>query len=257
MITKATLEKLYRKYNRRKYVHPDPLEFLYSYPDLRDREIAGLIASSLAYGRVAQILNSVRSVLDRMGRHPRRFLAKSSASTLARTFRGFKHRFTTDKEIVSLLVGMKRAIAKHGSLNKCFLAGMDKQDETVMPALGRFAAEINCCGRYLIPSAHRGSACKRLNLFLRWMVRKDAVDPGGWDGIPRSKLVVPLDTHMARIGKGLGFTRRKSTGIQMALDITAAFRSFAPADPVKYDFCLTRFGIRDDMELSTLLDRHK
>lgn len=251
-MNKAWLDKLYRKYNRRKYVHPDPLEFLYGYPDIRDREIVGLIAASLAYGRVAQILKSVKKVLDKMRSSPREFLNAASERSLAQNFAGFKHRFTTDVELVSLLTGMQRAISTHGSLNECFLAGMGRQDATVSDALAIFAQELACCSSFLAPSPRNGSACKRLNLYLRWMVRKDAVDPGGWHGVSRSKLIVPLDTHMARIGRALGLTGRKSPNWGMTLEITAAFRALAPDDPVKYDFALTRFGIRDDMDMDEL-----
>jgi len=255
IITKATLEELYRRYNRRRYVHPDPLEFLYRYPDLLDREIAALIAASLAYGRVTQILRSVASVLDRMGQSPRDLLMKSTERRLQAVFSGFKHRFTTDDELVSMMMGMKRVITGYGSLNECFLAGLNLKDETVLPALAGFVSRLGCKAQYLLPSPEAGSACKRLNLFLRWMVRKDAVDPGGWQGVPRSKLIVPVDTHMAKIGQALALTTKKSANLHMALEITNSFRRFAPNDPVKYDFALTRFGIRDDMSIDELLDR--
>ena len=255
MITNAELERLYKRYNRRKYVHPDPLEFLYDYPDIRDREIVGLIASSLAYGRVAQILKSVERVLSPMGKSPAGFLRDSSGRELGRVFRGFKHRFTTDSELVSLLTGMKRVIADCGSLNNCFVAGKKPADVTILPALAHLAGELRCCGKYLVPVPESGSACKRLNLFLRWMVRKDAVDPGGWKGIPRHLLIVPLDTHMAKIGQAMEFTRRRSADMRMAQDITDAFRRYAPEDPVKYDFALTRFGIRSDLRMEDLLKR--
>lgn len=253
MITKQSLNSLYRRYNRRQFVHPDPLEFLYEYPAIRDREIAGLIASSLAYGRVAQILVSVRRVLDALGTSPYAFLMATSDRSLAHGLSSFKHRFTTGAELAELLSGIRKALALHGSLNRCFVDGLSPDDATILPALERFACRLLPRRCYLIPCPADGSACKRLNLYLRWMVRKDAVDPGGWEGVPASKLVVPLDTHMARIGKSLGFTKRKSAGIGMALDITAALRKFAPGDPVKYDFALTRFGIRRDLEWKELL----
>ena len=108
---------------------------------------------------------------------------------------------------------------------------------------------------FLLPFPEKGSACKRLNLFLRWMVRKDRVDPGGWDGVPASKLIVPLDTHMYGITRGLGFTERKSADLRTAIEATAAFRKIAPRDPVRYDFALTRPGIRRDPEAGALLRR--
>ena len=256
-ITGSSLDRLYRDYNRRELVHPDPLEFLYHYNSFADREVAGLIASSLAYGRVAQILKSVSSVLDRIEK-PREFLEKSSPTVIRNTFKKFKHRFTTGDELSNMLIATKKAIGKYGSLGECFASKICKNDETVLPAMVSFVEEMNefagCELGYLLPTPEKGSACKRFNLFLRWMVRSDDVDPGGWHSIPASKLIVPLDTHMYRICSGFGFTRRKQANLKTAVEITNAFRKFAPHDPVKYDFVLTRFGIRGDMKISALND---
>ncbi len=238
-------------------MHPDPLEFLYAYEDLRDREVAGLVASALAYGRVAQILRSVSEVLERIGPEPAGFVSRSSSRELERRLEGFKHRFTTGADIAKLLVGAARAIRKHGSLNACFAGGLDPGDESVIPALERFSAEIaglarSHCG-FLFPSPEKGSACKRLNLYLRWMVRHDAVDPGGWTGVSPALLVVPLDTHMHRIGLALGLTERGQADLRTALEITGGFRQIVPEDPVRYDFCLTRLGIRTGLSLDEFL----
>ncbi len=254
MSIKPSLEQIYRKYNRRKYVSPDPLQFLYGYSDVRDREIVALIASSLAYGRVAQILKSVEKVLNEMGPSPCDFLVGVKSRRLEKVYAGFKHRFTTDEELVSMLLGIGRVIGEYGSLNECFVSGLSRSDDNILPALQKFVDEVGSDGKYLLPSPSRGSACKRLNLFLRWMVRKDAVDPGGWKGVSKGKLIVPLDTHMARIGQMLGFTSRKSADMKMAREITDAFGEFAPRDPVKYDFSLTRFGIREELDMSELAE---
>ncbi|MFH0798600.1 MAG: TIGR02757 family protein [Pseudomonadota bacterium] len=257
-VKKEALEELYQTCNRRELVHPDPLEFLYDYGDLHDREIAALVASSLAYGRVRQILKSVSAVLSRMSPSPCGFVKESTEKEIGRAFAGFKHRFTTGGELSRMLVGAKAAIAKHGSLHGCFAAGFKKDDPTVLPALSRFAAELSGGRKMsLLPLPGLGSACKRLNLFLRWMVRRDEVDPGGWAGVPASKLIVPLDTHMHRIGRAMGLTRRKAADMRTALEITAAFASVSPDDPVRYDFALTRLGIRDDMDAAIFLKRYK
>jgi len=113
LILKETLEHLYGKYNKREFVHPDPLEFLYLYEDPLDREIVGLIASSLAYGRVFQILRSVSNVLEKMAPSPSRFIEESSMESLLRAFSGFKHRFTTGDEIAAMLFGIKNVITKN------------------------------------------------------------------------------------------------------------------------------------------------
>ena len=246
---KERLEALYSAYNRRCYVHPDPLEFLYDFHDPLDVEVAGFIASSLAYGNVKQILRSVSLVLAKMGPCPSNFLLESPFNRIAGTFSDFKHRFTTGQELARLLWGLRRVIESHGSLQKCFVSRLRRNDHTVIPALSSFVENIFPEGcDFLIPAPGKGSACKRLNLFLRWMVRRDDVDPGGWEGVPPSKLVVPLDTHMHRIAMRLGLTKRNQANLRTAIEITEAFRKLSPSDPVRYDFVLTRFGIRKDLD---------
>ena len=254
---REVMEELYARLNRREYVHPDPLEFLYAYDDIRDREVAGLVASSLAYGRVAQVLKSVGWVLDRMAQ-PARYLASATRKTLISDFGGFKHRFTTGADLADMLWNARAAIEKHGSLESCFVSGMKDSDDTVIPALGGFACALSGgegCASYLAPAPAGGSACKRLNLYLRWMARRDDVDPGGWTRVPASKLVAPLDTHMFQIGRELRLTERKQADLKTALEITAAFREICREDPVKYDFSLTRLGIRSDMDTDELFER--
>ncbi|MFA4874923.1 MAG: TIGR02757 family protein [bacterium] len=249
---KPHLDRLYAALNRREYVSPDPLQFLYDYADPLDREIVGLIASSLAYGRVAQILRSVKYVLDRM-QGPRKFLADTTPAKMQRAFVGFKHRFTIGDEMAALLAGARHAIRAHGSLGACFASLAKKGDEDVRPALARFVDELNkgAAGSTasLLPEPSRGSACKRLHLYLRWMVRSDEVDPGGWDCVAPSKLIIPLDTHMHRICGKMGLTKRRPADARTAKEITEAFRKFSPEDPVRYDFAITRLGIRNGMDL--------
>lgn len=247
-------EAVYTRYNKQEFIHPDPLEFLENYEDVRDREIAGLVASSLAYGRVSQILTSVDQVLEDMKPSPYEFLKSSSKEEIIDTFKGFKHRFAKDADLSGLLIGIKCAIEEHGSLNACFLNGYDESDETVQPALTSFVDSIIAGGgeTNLLPDPSKGSACKRLNLFLRWMVRKDDVDPGGWSGISPSKLIAPLDTHMHKIGLGLDMTTRRQGNMKTALEVTKALAEICPEDPIKYDFALTRFGIRDDMDMEEI-----
>jgi uncharacterized protein (TIGR02757 family) len=246
VIEKDWLEDLYDKFNDRKYVHPDPLEFLYEYEDLKDRELVGLIASSLAYGRVLQILKSVGYVLNRLGKNPHEYLINSSKSSLYKEMEGFKHRFTTDKELVSFLLNIKEVIIKYGTIGDCFKK-CSKKDDTILPTLLEFIKELRCGEFYeynsLIPKPDGKCAYKRMNLYLRWMIRKDNVDPGGWDRSFIPKLLIPLDIHMYNISVYHQLTKRKQANMKTALEITASFRKLQPSDPVKYDFALTRENI--------------
>ena len=156
IINKTRLDELYETYNSRKWVYPDPLEFLYQYTAPRDREIVGIIASSLAYGRVTQILKSVGFVLEKMGPSPYDFLKHSTPVSLQRTFKDFKHRFTASKDLTGMLYGVKRVVDRYGSLYTCFLSGF-KDDEDILPALSFLVSELtalfNGHSNSLIPAA--------------------------------------------------------------------------------------------------------
>jgi len=251
------LNKLYEKYNDREYVHPDPLEFLYNYSDIKDREIAGLISALLAYGRVQQILKSVSLVLNFIN-EPFNYLNHSTKKDIYKDFKNFKHRFTNGEDISGLLYSIKETINEYGSLSNCFYNYYNNNnDDTVLPSLRLFIKKLgeknNNNFNSLLSIPEGSSAFKRFNLYLRWMVRKDNVDPGGWDKISASKLIVPLDVHMYRICCSLNFTNRKQADIKSALNITQCFKAFAPDDPVKFDFALTRLGMNKENNLINVL----
>jgi len=243
---RAYLEETYRRYNKPEFIHPDPLEFVWRYKSGADREIAGLIAACLAYGNVTQILKSVEKVLSPMGASPAGWLKKTSPAGIKKAFTSFKHRFTTGAELAVFLLNIRHALDKHGSLESLFLEGYKNNEATVENAIYKFVNSFNAlgCAPSLTPCPEHKSSFKRVNLYLRWMVRKDAVDPGVWTKIPPSKLIIPLDTHMRQVSMGMGITKRKDTSMKTAAEITAYFRTIAPEDPVRYDFALTRAGIR-------------
>ena len=245
------LERLYAVYADARYISPDPLEMVVPFGRVEDREIAALAASSLAYGRVLQILKSLQKVFGILGDRPSDYVRSGNAERFRRDFRGFKHRFHTGEDLANLLEGVRIALDRHGSLESCFAAGFDRErDATVLRAEERFCSELCTCfpggESTLLPSPKRGSACKRLNLMLRWLVRKDPVDPGGWNSVPASRLIVPLDTHMHRLARELGLTARRAADRKTAEEVTYAFSLWCPEDPVRYDFSLTRFGIHPD-----------
>lgn len=256
-LSKEKLEDLYNKYNNMKYVHPDPLEYLYKYPKVEDREIVALIASSLAYGKVEQILKSVSRVLDVLGKSPHRYIMEVPKYYINQELSGFRHRFNTGADVVEMIDGARRVTRKYSSLNGCFNAGL-KKGKNVIDALeffvGELSAESDQKMNFLLPSPAGGSACKRLNLFLRWMVRSDNVDPGGWKGVNCSELIIPLDTHMYRNCRMLGLTSRNNPDMKTAIEVTEAFKRIVPEDPVRYDFVISRMGIRKDVKFQELLD---
>ncbi|MFH2090825.1 MAG: TIGR02757 family protein [Pseudomonadota bacterium] len=251
------LEAIYAQYNQRVYIDPDPLLYLYNYSDKKNREIAGFIAACCAYGQVLQIMKTVEHVLEKMKPSPHGYLIEKSKSDMAEDFKGFGYRFARDTHLVDLLVGIQGVLNRFGSLENCFYAGMSPTDETVLPGLVYFCRQLDpekSIG-HLLADPEKNSACKRSHLFLRWMVRQDQVDPGGWTRIDPSRLIIPLDRHMHRIGLLLGFTSRKGADLKTALEITRGFAKIMPHDPVKYDFCLTRYGIRNELSLEDLKEK--
>jgi len=248
---KARLESLYHTYNNPSYIHPDPLEYVRRYPSVEDREIAGVIASCLSFGRVSQILLTLSRVFDVMGPSPRAYVEQGSQVTFNKDYKGFVYRFVRQEHLSGLLFGLRQMIDTYGTLENCFVSGLSHDDETIVPAMGHFVRHLveDHDPGYLVARPNKGSAMKRMNLFLRWMVRQDTVDPGGWGRVDRSMLVIPLDTHMHRISKKLGLTERNQADMRTAMEITESFRRFNPDDPVKYDFSLTRFGIRSELDM--------
>jgi uncharacterized protein (TIGR02757 family) len=251
---KQKLENLYHTYTRRSFVDPDPLLFLYRYPDVQDREIAAMVAACLAYGRVEMIMQAVGQVLEFLGPAPADRVAGLTKAQMKHGLAGFTYRFARQAHVMHLVAGMQRVIRQFGSLEACFMAGTTPADATVMPGLTFLCQNLDpdgACGHLLADPA-KNSACKRSHLFLRWMVRCDRVDPGGWNRVRPDQLLIPLDRHMFTAGRILGFTCRSTPDRAACLEITDGFRQIQPEDPVKYDFCLTRFGIRRTLEMTDL-----
>jgi len=250
-LLRDVLERVYARYNHRQFIGSDPLQFVHRYKNRRDREIVGFLASALAYGRVQQIERSLTQLFDRMEGSPYEFTLRFDSRSRAK-LRGFKHRFTTGDDISDLLTRFRRVLDEFGRLEAFFLQGYRPEHATVLPALTTFCESLTeftggtqtSPGMdYLLASPRRGSACKRLNLFLRWMVRDDEVDVGLWKHVDKAKLIVPVDVHMGRLCRILGFHDSKSTTLTTAIKITEAFAQIEPTDPAKYDFALSRIGI--------------
>jgi uncharacterized protein (TIGR02757 family) len=250
------LEKLRLRYDGR-YLGSDPLEFPHRYTDPLDREVVGLLSSSLAYGNVTTIRRSVERVLESLGPRPAETAVCRSPRELLHSLRGFRHRWSGPRDVACLVCFAGRMIELEGSLGGFFRSGYVEGD---MPgSLLRYcqralaldhgglyrarALPRNAGVRFFFPSPTTGAA-KRLNMYLRWMARPDdGVDLGLWPFVRTRDLVVPLDTHIYRIGVHLGWTKRKTPGFRAACDITASLARFDPEDPVKYDFALSRMGI--------------
>jgi uncharacterized protein (TIGR02757 family) len=258
---KIHLDRLYRTFNR-SYLATDPLELVHGFSRSEDREIVGLIASSLAYGKVQGIKRSVKGVLDIMGPDPYGFTMRFRPGKESRLFSGFVHRFNRGEDISCLLYFIRQMFEECGSIGNFFLKDYSPGDGSMKRSLTAFTANVLALDtasiyggkelprdagvRFFFPSPEAGSACKRLNLYLRWMVRRgDSLDFGLWREVDPGGLIIPLDTHIARISRNIGLTRRATPDWKMAEEITAELKKLDPADPLKYDFAICRLGIMD------------
>jgi len=260
----ASLERLYEDYNRGDSAS-DPVHKVRPFPDPADREVAGFCAAALAFGRVASILHSIDTLFAIMGRHPAAFVRGFDPASPHPELRMMVHRWTRGNDFVALLWILRQMIERSGSIEGFFLEGYAPDADDVGAALNSFSTRAlaldmrRAYGRvpgrpgvcYFFPRPSAGSACKRLNLFLRWMVRGDEVDLGVWRRVPAAKLIVPLDTHVIRLGRCLRLTRYTSPGWKMAADITASLRALNADDPVRFDFSLCHVGMMNACGFNT------
>lgn len=273
---KTTLNRLYKTFDI-SYLESDPLWFPHE-AKRKDREVVALLSASLAYGRVTQIKKSIQAVIERTDDNPLEFIVNTTASQKLKALKGIKHRFNDEKDIACLLHYMRQMIdqtaaaSTKGSIGKFYKLGYDKADPTIEKSLVSFCQRVldldhggiySTTGgktkklpkkagvRYFFPSPKDGSACKRLNLFLRWMVRSDptldkSIDFGLWKFIDPAQLVIPIDTHIGRISRNIGILTRNANDWKSALEVTSHLKKLDPADPVRYDFAICRLGILDE-----------
>ncbi|HEY9054703.1 MAG TPA: TIGR02757 family protein [Rectinemataceae bacterium] len=252
----------------------DPLALVVPYADIADREVVGLVCSTLAFGSVDLIMDACSRALSPLGSHPASSILSMSDTDIEEAWAGFQYRYCFPRDIQALMRSIRGALRANGSLERLFAAGdgaegastlletvAPRAERSIIPALSAFSRALRSLGSRsggdgrlgsirpnLLPDPAQGSACKRLLLYLRWMVRTDAIDPGGWKSLSPERLLVPLDTHMAATcSSRLGFLPPARSGRQPNLKdsiaVTARFAIYSPDDPVKYDFALTRPGI--------------
>ena len=255
-LSKVVLDDLYASFNAPDAAI-DPIQIVRRYDRVEDREIVAFVASALAFGRVASVMASVEAICGVLGQYPKEFVLAFEPDRDGAPLRPLVHRWTRGLDFVALVWILRQMLQRHGSLENAIASGLRSTDPDVGAALESFSTMARSMplrpayGRVprrarrvlLFSRPSTGGACKRLNLFLRWMVRRDAVDPGGWTAVSARQLVVPLDTHTIRTGRCLRLTRRVTPGWRMAAEITASLRALDPEDPVRYDFALCHLGM--------------
>jgi len=255
-LLKPALDRLYREFDRSGRIS-DPIERVRPFTNPADAEIVAFCAAGLAFGRVASILASIDALVGVMGPSPSEFVRQFEPERDAARFEPLGHRWTRGRDLAAVIWILRQMLDAAGSLEQFFVDGDAPDAPDIGPGLDRFCARARLLdvtrvygraggragadGFFARPSA--GSACKRLNLFLRWMVRRDGIDLGCWTRVSPSRLIIPLDVHVIRVGRCLRLTDYKTAGWRMAADITASLRRMDPADPVRYDFALCHVGM--------------
>ena len=253
---RPSLEDLYRSFDHVESA-TDPIHIVRRYEGREDKEVVGFCAASLAFGRVASVLQSIEALLAVMGPAPAAYVRTFDAARERARLKSLGHRWIRGDDLTALMLVLRRMLRETGSIEEFFVQGDEVTSPDVSgaldsfslralqtdlrPAYGRVPKKPGVC--YFFPRPSGGSACKRLNLFLRWMVRRDSIDFGVWTQVSPARLIVPLDTHVIRVGRCLELTRYTSPGWKMAADITAALRAIDPRDPVRYDFSLCHVGM--------------
>lgn len=254
---KAVLDPFSEPKAWRQRVAQDPVEFPHRYQGARDVEVVGLLSTCLAYGRADLFKPKIDGVLKGLGSSPARAVEAMTVAEAGRLLKGFVYRFNLAGDLAVLLLGMGAVLRTHGSLEGLFVEGLSRHGGSVRRALAHFARGVREAApakeiraqvgqvralHHLLPQGD--GAAKRLNLYLRWMVRgPDAIDFGVWRRVKPAQLLIPLDTHVARIAGLLGLTTYKSVGWAMAQDITASLAQLDAEDPVRYDFALCHYGM--------------
>ena len=253
---KQQLDAQYEQFNDAQSV-ADPIQVVRRSREAADQEIVGFCAAALAFGRVQSVLSSIEALLAVMGPSPAEYVRRFDPARQRGALDRLGHRWIRGVDLAALLWILRQMLDAHGSIEGCFVAGLDAEAPTIEAALDAFSARACALDLravyggaarrpgvgYVFARPARGGACKRLNLFLRWMVRRDAVDLGLWTRVRPAQLIIPLDTHVIRVGRCLGLTRYRSPGWRMAAEITAALRVLDPEDPVRYDFALCHIGM--------------
>lgn len=238
------------RHNRTAFIEGDPISVPHRFTGLQDIEIAGLFTAIMAWGQRATIIRKAIILMDLMDGAPYAFVRGHRPRDLKR-FQAFCHRTLQPDDILYLIHVLRDFYARHDSLEDAFLEGIGTGDQTTEGGLNAFyrmifdRPDVMERTRKHIPAPVRKSSCKRINMYLRWMVRRDdrGVDFGRWQNIRMDQLVVPLDVHVSRVARELGLLHRKQDDWRAAVELTDALKCYDPSDPVRYDFALFGAGV--------------
>ncbi|MFI3316210.1 MAG: TIGR02757 family protein [Rikenellaceae bacterium] len=246
--TRELLDSLHERFNREEFIEHDPISIPHRFSAVEDIEIAGLFASTIAWGNRKAIVKSAGRMMEYMDNAPYDFVCNATDKDL-QTLQSYVHRTFNGSDLTDFVVAIRSICDEYDSIGK-LMVQLYSDSKSVPSLLSNFRARFLLsshnphCEKH-ISSIDKGAACKRLNMYLRWMVRRDnnGVDFGIWDEIPMSALYLPLDVHSGNVARALGLLERKQSDWKAVDQVTRALREFDADDPVKYDFALFGAGI--------------
>lgn len=246
MITKTELEELTQKYETEEFIKDDPIQFSHRFKKIEDIEIAGFIASLFAYGNRKVFIKKLDELFSIMKQQPLEFVLNFDPKSL----KGFNYRFAKDFDIIEVFLILNKLYKEDGGLKALFEYGysLDNSISAMFQTVSDYfysntRNEVGMGFYHLIPCPRNGGAMKRMNMFLRWMVRKGPVDLGIWNFIPRNELLIPLDVHVARLSREMGLLKRNSNDFKAVLELNENLKKFDPTDPAKFDFAIFGLGV--------------
>lgn len=247
MITKEEIDKLVQTYETKEFFYDDPVGVPNRFSDKKDIEIAGFISSLVAYGRREVFLKKLAILFEIAQNEPLNFILNFEPEILG----DFNYRFGKPDDFAQIFNILRDLYEKEGGLEELFKYGYENQinENMFIPVTDYFyskARDNSAQGfRFMLPDARKGSAMKRMCMYLRWMVRKGPVDFGLWDFMPASDLYIPLDTHVARISREMGLLTRNANDFKSVIELTENLKKFDANDPAKYDFALFGYGVNN------------
>jgi uncharacterized protein (TIGR02757 family) len=249
---RALLDLKYQQYNTPDFIAEDPIRIPHQFSRKEDIEVAGFLSALIAWGQRKTILHNGQALMERMDLAPIDFVRQATESDLDR-LAGFVHRTFNSVDARALVLALREVYAKHGGLEAIFSVAMQAESPDVGPGIVHARSVITGVADFParthkhLANPAAGSSAKRINMYLRWMVRQDdrGVDFGLWKGISPHQLICPLDVHTGKVARKLGLLQRKQNDWKAALELTQGLRAFCPEDPVRYDFSLFGLGVYD------------
>ena len=243
MSLKQQLDELVLKYETKDFIKDDPIQFPHRFKEIKDLELAGFIASVFAFGNRKVFIRKLNELFALFQNEPKNFIENFERKSL----KGFNYRFAKEEDVEEIFLVLKKLYSSNSSLEELFRYGYETKDfhQMLKVVTDYFYSNMeNTFGaKYLIPDANKNGAMKRVNMLLRWLVRDGVVDLGVWKFIDKSELLIPLDTHVARISREMNLLKRNSNDFKAVKELTNELKIFDKNDPVKYDFAMFGYGI--------------